>query len=173
MYEKRARACQGLVPGSDEWREERRCFRNEIAHARRDSKRRRIKEQIDAIAAAAGRKDIKAVHEGVRRVQGKYRGGLSKQPTKSLDGKPLWDAKELLGEWQKFLGKKFSRTPEHAERYGGWKPLRPPDMHGEPSDEDLEICLKALRKECHRRCKAGHLRARWSPRSKRRSRIRR
>ena len=64
----------------------------------------------------------------------------------TLGGQTITGTKQLLGEWAKFLGKKFSRTAEDAERYGEWKPLRPPDTSDEPTDQDLDICLQALRK---------------------------
>jgi exonuclease III len=145
LFEERERGMQREVTGSDRWLEEKRHFRNRIAHACRADRREWIEQIATEMQKAADRGDSRAVYEGVRRLSGKSR-GPQKQPTVDSDGKDLKTAAELAGAWAAFAEKKFACT--EAEFVREWGPLEDSQFRREdvPSDADLLLCLRALRK---------------------------
>ena len=73
---------------------------------------------------------------------GKYR--AMKSPTKRKDGSVFATAADQAEEWAKFAEAKFRATEREAER-DDLPDLGPAkDREWGPSDEDMEVCLKAL-----------------------------
>jgi hypothetical protein len=145
LFEDRERGMQREITGSARWLEEKRHFRNRIAHACRADRRAWIEEIASEMQKAADKGDSRAVYEGVRRLSGKGR-GPQKQPTVDATGKDLTTEAQLAGAWADFAEKKFACT--EAEFVREWGPLEDAQYRKEdvPSDADLLLCLKALQK---------------------------
>ena len=70
----------------------------------------------------------------------KYRRGSS-NPSKGADERTITTSKQLLSEWEKFLGTKFQRPAADAHQ----NLERLPAEYEVLDDDELRVCLKALR----------------------------
>ena len=145
LFDDRERGLQREITGSGEWKEVKKEFRNKIAHACRADRRVWIEGVAAEMQKSADKGDSRAVYEGVRRLSGKGR-APQKQPTVDKEGNDLRTAELLAEAWAGFAEEKFACTKE--ENIREWGPLgnaqeRVKDV---PSDADLMICLKALKK---------------------------
>ena len=145
LFEDRERGMQREITGSDRWHAEKRFFRNRIAHACRADRRAWIEGIAAEMQVAAAKGDSRAVYEGVRRISGKGR-GQQKQPTVDSAGNDLRTSEQLAGAWAEFAEKKFACTDAEFERE--WGPLADAQERTQdvPSDADLMLCMKALKK---------------------------
>jgi len=144
LYRLRECEAQGVEHKSDAWREVLHRFRKAIADSTKADKRARIQGIVDCISEAASKHNIKGVFAGLKQIGGSNRKGSSAQPTESK-GIKFKSQTELLAAWREFNAEKFSRPPHDAAK-GNMRPLRPADLHDEPKDKDLDVCLAALRR---------------------------
>ena len=137
---------RGVSRKSNIWRETKAEYNQSIFKACREDWRKHIYGILDNIEESIDKGDYKAVFQGVKKLTGKGKGSC-RAPTRDAKGNLLADPKELAEAWRQFAVEKFSKTEAEVKR-GDMPDLGDPltRENDVPSDEDLEICLKALAK---------------------------
>ena len=144
LFEERISACAGLEEGSQEWWVVRQSYTKQITKACRSDWRQHVMGLISEMTMAAEKGDAKQVSRLVNKIAGSGKGFNSIQPMVGADGVIFGDAEELAEAWREFAESKFAATQREALR--GALPEIGSRKVGDPSDEDLQLCLNAMSK---------------------------